>query len=50
MLFVRKKSVNPYQHRTPSDVPPMLHRFGKICIFADVKKYHYACGRIPANI
>jgi hypothetical protein len=48
--FVRKKSVNPYLLLPSSDVPPMLLRFRKICIFADVKLYHYACGRIPANI
>ena len=48
--FVRNLSVKPYLLLPSSDVPPMLLRFGKICIFADVKLYHYACGRIPANI
>ncbi len=48
--FVKNKSVKPYLLPPSSDVTPMLLRFGKICIFADVKLYHYACGRIPANI
>ena len=48
--FVKNKSVKPYHLRCSSDVPPMLLRFRKICIFADIKLYHYAYGRIPANI